>query len=304
MVARGLKAKIAINISIFLLLGMISINLVTTMTAQRDLVQSEVYKGKAVSRLLGDYLSIHAVLDEVLTNSDAKARIAGLLEEAGVAHFILLTREQQQLRFSTSHCAYETDIIDLTQEAISNGKEHIDFIGKTFGLVWLQPEYLIVAAPLMPNGEAIAGYSLVFPLETIYGSLRHSQQIIFLFILFNTGVLSFLGIYRVLKTYFQPLARLVERAEDYKESELDLFPVRREDNELQRLSSALNGLMRRLSAEKEKLKATVASLEAANRELKKAQTEIIRAEKLASVGRLGRHCTRDWKPNRHCYRLS
>jgi signal transduction histidine kinase len=44
--------------------------------------------------------------------------------------------------------------------------------------------------------------------------------------------------------------------------------------------------MRRLSAEKEKLRATVASLEAANTELKKAQTEIIRVEKLASVGRL------------------
>jgi signal transduction histidine kinase len=286
MVARGIKAKIAINISMYLLLGMISINLVTTMTAQRDLVQSEVYKGKAVSRLLGDYLSALPILGELLTHSNVKARIAAILEEAGVVCFILLTRDHQQLSFNTSHCAYEKDIIDLTQTAISNGKEHIDFIGNTFGLVWLQPEYLIVAAPLTPNGEVIAGYSLVFPLETIYRSLRHSQQIIFLFILFNTGVLSFLGVYRVLKSYLQPLGRLAKRAEDYKENELELFPVRREDNELQRLSSALNSLIRRLSAEKEKLKATVTSLEMANRELNKAQIEIIRAEKLASVGRL------------------
>ena len=65
-----------------------------------------------------------------------------------------------------------------------------------------------------------------------------------------------------------------------------LFSVRKEDNELHRLSGALNSMLRRISADKEKLRATVNSLESANLELKKAQKEIIRAEKLASVGRL------------------
>jgi signal transduction histidine kinase len=45
-------------------------------------------------------------------------------------------------------------------------------------------------------------------------------------------------------------------------------------------------MLRRISADKEKLRSTVNSLEATNLELKKAQEEIIRAEKLASVGRL------------------
>ena len=42
----------------------------------------------------------------------------------------------------------------------------------------------------------------------------------------------------------------------------------------------------RISEDKEKLRATVNSLEKANLDLKQAQDEIIRAEKLASVGRL------------------
>jgi len=45
-------------------------------------------------------------------------------------------------------------------------------------------------------------------------------------------------------------------------------------------------MLRRISADKKKLRSTVNSLETANLELKKAQKEIIRAEKLASVGRL------------------
>ncbi len=52
------------------------------------------------------------------------------------------------------------------------------------------------------------------------------------------------------------------------------------------LSKALNIMLKRISADKEKLRSTVLSLEKANLDLKKAQREIIRAEKLASVGRL------------------
>ena len=45
-------------------------------------------------------------------------------------------------------------------------------------------------------------------------------------------------------------------------------------------------MLKRISDDKEKLRSTVLSLERANLELKQAQREIIRAEKLASVGRL------------------
>ena len=45
-------------------------------------------------------------------------------------------------------------------------------------------------------------------------------------------------------------------------------------------------MLRRISDDRETLRSTVMSLEKANLELKKAQEEIIRAEKLASVGRL------------------
>ena len=95
-----------------------------------------------------------------------------------------------------------------------------------------------------------------------------------------------MGIYRISKLYLSPLARLAKRAEDYREEEEIIFAVRKEDNELNRLSKALNIMLRRISGDKERLRSTVQSLEKANLDLKKAQKEIIRAEKLASVGRL------------------
>ena len=62
--------------------------------------------------------------------------------------------------------------------------------------------------------------------------------------------------------------------------------MRKEDNELHQLSKSLNLMLERIAADKQKLRATVASLEKANTDLQKAHQEIIRAEKLASIGRL------------------
>ena len=158
--------------------------------------------------------------------------------------------------------------------------------GTTWGVFWKQRRDLILSEPLLQNNQAVAAASIVLPLEGIYQSLRRSQKMLFIYLFINTVILTFIGIYRLSKVYFQPLARLARRAEDYREDDEMLFSVRKEDNELHKLSGALNSMLRRISADKEKLRSTVNSLESANLELKRAQKEIIRAEKLASVGRL------------------
>ena len=284
--ARGLKAKITINFTLLLLVGMVSIDLVTMMTAQRNLIRSEVSKGKAIARLVAGFLIAQPTWEDFLQSSDTRAQLGFALDEAGASCLVLLGRNQQQLGFGISRCTLQEEVAALAQQAYFTGEESVHFIGSTFGFFWMQHEYLVIVSPLRRGEEVVASFSLVVSLEGIYRSLRHSQQILFLYLVVNTVILAFVGIYRVFKLYLQPMARLAKRAEDYKEDDDILFAVRKEDNELQRLSSALNGLLRRLSAEKEKLRFTVASLETANAGLKKAQTEIIRAEKLASVGRL------------------
>jgi signal transduction histidine kinase len=284
--ARALKTKITLNLALLLLLGMLSVDLVTTVTAQRNLIRAETSKGKAVSGLITGCLNEHAVWEKISSVSDFRSRVGPALNEAGACGLVLIDRNQRQVSFGLNRCAAEGAAAAYAEQALANGTESVQLIGSTFGFIWMQPEYLVIAAPLRRNEELEAGFSLVFPLEGIYRSLWHSQQILFPYIAVNVAILVLVGVYWVVKLYLQPLARLAQRAEDYKEDDAMLFAVRKEDNELQRLSSSLNSLMRRLSAEKKKLRDTVASLETANAELKRAQSEIIRAEKLASVGRL------------------
>jgi len=284
--ARALKTKITLNLALLLLLGMVSIDLVTMVTAQRNLIRSEITKGKAVSGLIAGYLIEHAAWEHVPPISEFRNQVGLALNEAGASCLVLVDRNRRRISFGLNRSAPEDTIAAFTEQALADGMARVQFTGSTFGFFWMQHEYLVIATPLRRNGEVVAGFSLAFSLEGIYRSLRNSQQILFLYIFINIVILVFVGGYRVVKLYLQPLTRLAQRAEDYKEEDALLFSVRKEDNELQRLSSSLNGLLRRISADKQKLRATVASLETANAELRRAQSEIIRAEKLASVGRL------------------
>ena len=94
------------------------------------------------------------------------------------------------------------------------------------------------------------------------------------------------GLYRIFRIYLRPIDRIVAQADLYQEDDDLLFAFRREDNELNRLSTALNRMLQRISNDKKKLRDNVVNLEKAYGELRHAQNEVVRAEKMAGVGRL------------------
>jgi signal transduction histidine kinase len=283
---RGLRTKIAINIAVLLLLAMLLIDLVTIVTVKRELIRSEVFKANL---LLTSFE--HSLLNGILPAGRSRdlspgSMMAKMVGDPQLAGAIILDNNGEQI-FLHRHPDVSSDrLYQLTKESMSSSKKTIHITGTIWGLFWKQKAMLTLSAPLQKEGETIAGIGIVLPLERVYQALRNSQQFFFIYLFINLTILTFIGIYRISKLYLQPLARLAQRAEDYREDDEFIFSVRKEDNELNRLSKALNIMLKRISADKEKLRSTVLSLEEANLELKKAQKEIIRAEKLASVGRL------------------
>jgi len=283
---RGLRTKIALNIAILFFVAMLLINIVTMMTAKRDIIRKEASRGHfLVSTLTADLVNT-LKLGVDSTSHNARARVLGLLAEVGVSGALVLGKNNERVVFGSSSSVLQDELLKHCRNVMQTNKRESNFFGTTWGVFWKQRRDLIISSPLLQEGRVIAAVSIVLPLEGIYKTLRRSQKMLFVYLFINTVILTFIGIYRLSKVYFQPLARLARRAEDYHEDDEMLFSVRKEDNELHKLSGALNSMLRRISADKEKLRSTVNSLEVANLELKKAQEEMIRAEKLASVGRL------------------
>ena len=103
------------------------------------------------------------------------------------------------------------------------------------------------------------------------------------------GDLLLLGVfasYRLRELVLAPVDAMVGGAERIAAGESEHRLPAADTIELQRLSSAVNSMADGLLHNQEELAANVRSLDATNRELSEARTRLVRAEKLASIGRL------------------
>lgn len=176
-------------------------------------------------------------------------------------------------------------LLSALREATGNGSAVTTTEGKTWGVVSPGPKYLIVAIPV--SHESLTGAAgLVMPLDPVYRSMRHDQRLVLTYLLINLVILVAIGMFRFHKLTVSPINRLVRLADSYRDHEDASFPVLKERSEFSRLSNSLSRMLHRIEENREELQATVNSLEIANQKLKDTRQEMIRTEKMASVGRL------------------
>jgi len=286
MILRGLKSKIALNIAILLLVAMLLIVLVTMVTIKRELIRSEIHSANILFTSIEENLLNGMVSAGTVSGLISDSLITKMINDSQISKALVLGGKGERSYLGAKSRVTRDKLVGFTQKAIETGEKKIHFLDTSLIIFWNQNPRMILSAPLIKQGATLGGFSIVFPLDRVHHILRRSQRFLFIYIFINLIILTFVGIQRISKPYLHPLARLAKRAADYKEDDDLIFSVRKEDNELSSLSKALNSMLRRISADKEKLRSTVLSLEAANLELKQAQRDIIRAEKLASVGRL------------------
>ena len=286
MILRGLKSKIALNIAILLLVAMLLIVLVTMVTIKRELIRSEIHSANILFTSIEENLLNGMVSAGTVSGLISDSLITKMINDAQISKALVLGGKGERSYLGAKSRVTRDKLVGFTQKAIETGEKKIHFLDTALIIFWNQNPRMILSAPLIKQGATLGGFSIVFPLDRVHHILRRSQRFLFIYIFINLIILTFVGIQRISKPYLHPLARLAKRAADYKEDDDLIFSVRKEDNELSSLSKALNSMLRRISADKEKLRSTVLSLEGANLELKQAQRDIIRAEKLASVGRL------------------
>jgi signal transduction histidine kinase len=283
LIARGLKSNTLIQIAVILIIGMILINFVIVETLQQQLLRGVVARGKLLLSSIEQRLPAFHQNDQETTGVNPLGKLLGYPD---IVCSAVLDKQAKLVFSGGGHCDQKSELIAATRLAILSREPATQFFEKIWGVFWFQYRYLTVAVPYYSEGGIVGGGGVIISLESIYEKLRRSQKIFFIYILINTVILTFVGVYRMSKMYLEPLQRLAKRAEGYSEEDGLLFAVRKEDNELNQVSKSLNLMLERIAKDKRELRDTVTSLEKANLDLTQAQSEIIQAEKLASVGRL------------------
>jgi signal transduction histidine kinase len=111
-------------------------------------------------------------------------------------------------------------------------------------------------------------------------------MVILFYILMDTVVLVLVGYVLLSRIVVKPIDKLLGMTGTYKDGFRVPSMPESSRNEIGDLTRSLSHMLKRLDENKRELQSHISSLEKANRDLRQAQDEIIRSEKLASVGRL------------------
>ncbi len=285
MAFHGIKTNIAVNLAILLAVAMLLSDIIMVITAQRDLVQSEISKGNLIISEFESNL-LKSDDDASVLLPGYKERLDRLLKTAGFSCAVVQDKNSDILYSSESGCLLLDDVRALIKQSVKYSKKITRFTGTAWGVLWMQDRYLIISAPLFENGKVEGGAGIVLELERIYKGLRRSQEVLFVYLVVNLFILTIAGLYLISNIAVKPVQRMARRAEEFRGEDELFFLYGNKENEFDKLSKALNRLLKRISGDKEKLQESIRSLEKVNIELKQAEKDVVRAEKMASVGRL------------------
>jgi two-component system NtrC family sensor kinase len=286
----SLKTGIFLTLVFILVLAMILLDIVMIRMTEKDLLRAEVQGGRVALRFIEQ--TMLTGLEEQVSGGHRKMyplrrNIAELVDESLLSAALILDSSGSSLFESANITEVQRNtLFDLAEKSLHQRRNTISIPSATWGILSPKRGDLFLAAPLYQNDTIVGVASIQIPLASMYHAIRESQKIVLFYILLNTLILGLLGFYLLHRSLVRPVNRLVKRAEEFKEGESFFLAPDSGQNEFGKLSRALNFMLRDLEEGKAELKTSISSLEEANLELRQAQEEIIRSEKLASIGRL------------------
>ncbi len=171
-------------------------------------------------------------------------------------------------------------------QALEKGLVHTHTLGKEGSFSLMKKTPLYISAPLILRNERWGAIRGEYALDDIREIYSRSQSMLFLYILFDAFILITVGSFLLSRIIIKPLKKLDQMTEKIAEGDLNLLSEETSGDEIGRLIFSFNRMASRLKEDRQKLQDYIQSLEKVNRELRQAQNELIRSEKLASIGRL------------------
>ena len=284
----SLRTKVVLSLTFLMASAMLLIGTVMLKVSQRDLVRAKVEQGlvlkTAVERLL--MTSVERGIDLAKSSSLLAGLQTGSLENMTPWKITVVDQNGLVAYSGDDNEKAGKQSVTTLKRVIQFGAESVSFSPAPQSF-WPQlPEKVVIAAPLFKDRKVIGALQLEATLADVRQSLVGSQKLLLFYIVLDILVLVAFGAYVFSKLVVKPVQKLVLTAESFQEGDVIPDVSAGEQNELGKLSKALNAMLQRLAENKQELRQHISSLEQTNLELQRAQQEVIFSEKLASVGRL------------------
>ena len=282
--------EVLVNLSLLMLAAIFLIGFTMTKVHEKNIMEERVRYGEGMAH------NVQAAIEWVLRNKKEFSFSDPLIEQEVQEFVQILIKEKGFLDLLVTDSAMrvigskKADRIGQyytgpsLRDAIQSGQFHTD-IEASGGFLWTRYDKITVCSPLWTRGKIVGGLQIEIPMGGMMIRLFESKRIILVSIILDAVILIIFGGFLVSHVLVKPLKDLVRLTQKISEGDFSQAIEVTSKNEIGQLIDSFNRMIFRLKENQESLESHLESLEVTNMKLKESQEELLRTEKLASIGR-------------------
>jgi two-component system NtrC family sensor kinase len=286
----GLRTEVIVNISLLMLAAILLIGFTISKVNERNMVEEKIRNGGAMVQ------DFQAIIDFIsrenkeisLNHPHLKKEIQDFvrlyIKEKGFYDLVITDQELKVIAGKKIELVDQIYSNDLLKRTIHSGEMNTE-IEKSGSFLSTQYNKLMFSSPLWIQGKIGGGIQMEIPIGEMTTYLLESQRMILIFLVLDAIVLIAFGSFLLSRVLVKPLKDLLRLTQKISEGDFSHTIEVTSKNEIGQLISSFNRMLERLRENQESIGDHLRSLELANKKLKQAQEELIRTEKLASIGR-------------------
>ncbi len=281
----GLRTEILITLTLLLGAALLLGGLMMLRLTEKNLLEERVRQLDSLSRVLGQSIAILAGKGEM---SQSRNLLKVLPENVNCDGWWLYDQGVDLVdSWTSSENEVERSSVTRRQQVKFTGELQRVINFQTFLNVFINSNstaHFII--PLNSNNRFSGILELNYSLNDIHSILLKSQQIIIIYVLLYGAILILTGYYLLQRNIIKPVLNLLQATEEVSRGNLATRLPMFGPREFLQLAEAYNQMVEALQNSRGETEKHIASLEETNRDLKQARNELIRSEKMASVGQL------------------
>jgi two-component system NtrC family sensor kinase len=286
----NLRTEIIINISLLMLAAILLIGFTISKVNERNIIEEKIRNGKG---MIQDFQTIiEFIYKDIKDTSLDQPNLKKELEEfvriyskrKGIYNLVVTDPRLKVIVSKKKDLLDESYSNDLLIKSINSGEINTE-IEKSGSFLSTYYKKLILYSPLWIHGKIVGGIQIEISFEDVMDYLLKSQRMILISLIFDAIVLIAFGSFLLSRILVKPLKDLIRLTQKISEGDFSQTIEVTSKNEIGQLLSSFNRMTERLKENQESIEKNLKSLELANKKLKQAQEELIRTEKLASIGR-------------------
>jgi signal transduction histidine kinase len=286
----SLRVEVIINISFLMLAAILLIGFTISKINEKNIKEEKIRYGE---RMLQDFQAImdfmsrdkkEFPLDDPLIKKEVQDFVRAYVREKGFYELFIVDHQLNLIASKKPELANKPSSHLLLKRAIETGEMSVE-IEKSGTFLSTQYSKMVLCSSLWHRGKVIGGIQIEVPIGDLMISLLESKRVILITIVLDALVLIIFGSFLLSRILVKPIKDLVQLTQKISEGDFSQKIEVTSKNEIGQLIGSFNRMIERLRENQESLENYLESLESANKQLKQAQEELIRTEKLASIGR-------------------